>query len=107
MISTEMKEKKQLVMALKEMRKRGEITEFESNVKTDSMKIDRSGDEFTLNLSKEGNYNVGGDNRLVERFSNRLKQFYALESIKENLPLDFEVAEESETEGEMRLILKG
>ena len=36
-----------------------------------------------------------------------LKQIYALESIKDNLPLDFEIAQETEIEGEIKILLKG
>ena len=62
---------------------------------------------ITLSMEKSGNYQVGGDNRVVNRFSDRLKQIYAYESIKDNLPLDFEISKETETSGEIHILLKG
>ena len=66
-----------------------------------------SGDIITIGKSKEGNYQVEGDARVVNAFSKRLKQIYAYESIKENLPLDFEIVQEKEVAGEMKIVLKG
>ena len=69
--------------------------------------MDRDGDIINILKEKTGNYQLGGDNRVVNAFSNRLKQIYAYESIKDNLPLDFEIANETETGGEIHILLKG
>ena len=106
-IETEIKNKTLLVCALEEMKRRGEITDFKSHVKTGDLKVDRSGDMLSITEEKEGNFQVGGDKTVATRFTDRLKQIYAYETIKENLPLDFEVAKETETGGEIKLILKG
>ncbi|MBI5182299.1 MAG: hypothetical protein HZA06_05270, partial [Nitrospirae bacterium] len=63
-----------------------------------------------LAITKEkagNNFEVAGDSRVANAFTNRLKQFYAYESIKDNLPLDFEIAKESEEAGEIIIHLKG
>ncbi|MEK6791343.1 MAG: hypothetical protein AABY45_06555 [Deltaproteobacteria bacterium] len=106
-IKTEMVIKKYLVCALEEMKKRGEITSFIKNEKKETIEVDRDGDILNIVMEKSGNAQVAGDNRVVHRFSNRLKQFYAYESIKDNLPLDFEIAKETETGGEIQILLKG
>jgi len=106
-IKTELKSKKYLICALEELKKRGEITSFVSNERKETVEIDRDGDVINISKEKTGNYQIGGDNRVVNAFSNRLKQIYAYESIKDNLPLDFEIANESETAGEIHIVLKG
>lgn len=105
-IKTELNNRKYIVAALQEMKRRGEITRFVENERKESIEIDRDGDLLNITREKEG-FGIGGDNRVVNAFSNRLKQFYAYESIKENLPLDFEIASENETAGEIQIILKG
>jgi len=107
-IQTELRNKQYVVAALMELRKRGEITECKINEKKETMEVNRSGDIIKVSKNNKGAFELGGDNRIVETFSNKLKQFYALESIKDNLPLDFEIAEEKETiEGEIKILLKG
>jgi len=107
-IQTELKNKKYVVAALMELRKRGEITACKINEKKETMEVDRSGDIIKVSKNKMGDFELGGDNRVVQNFSNKLKQFYALESIKDNLPLDFEIVEEKETiAGEIKILLKG
>ncbi|MDH4099221.1 MAG: hypothetical protein OEV28_01445 [Nitrospirota bacterium] len=107
-IKTELSNKKYLICALSEMKKRGEITSFLENERKETIEVDRDGDIMTIAKEKTGqNFELAGDNQVVQKFSNRLKQFYAYESIKDNLPLDFEIATETETEGEIRILLKG
>lgn len=106
-IKTELTDSKYLVCALEELKKRGEITSFVVNERKETIEIDRDGDIMNVIREKAGSYQLGGDNRVVSRFSNRLKQIYAYESIKDNLPLDFEIASEVETEGEIQILLKG
>lgn len=107
-IKTEMSNKKYIICALEEMKERGEVTTFLSNERKDMIEIDRGGDVINVIKEKAGNsYELAGDNRVVQGFSNRLKQMYAYASIKDNLPLDFEIAKERETAGEIRLVLKG
>lgn len=106
-IKTELKEKQYILCAVEEMQKRGEITVFEIGSKKEGIKINRDGDIIHINKSKTGNYQVEGDARVVNAFSKRLKQLYAYESIKENLPFDFEIAQETEVAGEIKILLKG
>ncbi len=107
-IQTQLKNKQYVIAALMELRKRGEITSCKINEKKESMEVNRSGDIIKVSKNKSGAFELGGDNRVVQTFSNKLKQFYALESIKDNLPLDFEIAEEKETiDGEIKILLKG
>lgn len=106
-IETELKNKNLMLCALAELKNRGEIALFEVNEKKEIVKIDRDGDIINITKSKTGNYQVEGDARVVNAFSRRLKQIYAYESIKENLPSDFEIVEESEVAGEMKILLKG
>ncbi|MFQ5427737.1 MAG: hypothetical protein ACE5EZ_02035 [Thermodesulfobacteriota bacterium] len=107
-IETQLKNKQYVVAALVELRKRGEITKCTIDEKKEIMEVDRSGDAIKVARNKKGAFEVGGDNRVVQAFSNKLKQFYALESIKDNLPLDFEISEEQETiDGEIKILLKG
>lgn len=106
-IKTKLNSKKYIICALEELKRKGEITSFVHVEKKESIEIDRDGDILNITKEKTGNYQVGGDNRVVNRFSDRLKQVYALESIKDNLPLDFEIAQETETGGEIKILLKG
>lgn len=106
-IKTEITNKKYILCALEEMRRRGEITNFQLNERKEKIEIDRSGDIINILKEKTGSFEVAGDARVVRPFSDRLKQFYAYESIKDNLPLDFEIARESETAGEIVILLKG
>jgi len=107
-IQTELKNKKYVLAALMELKKRGEITACKINEKKETVEVNRSGDIIKVAKNKQGDFELGGDNRVVQSFSNKLKQFYALESIKDNLPLDFEIAEEKETiDGEIKILLKG
>ena len=106
-IKTELKNRKYIIAALTEMRKRGEITECEIDRKG-VINVDRSGDKVKIIESRDGSHELAGDNRVVQSLSNKLKQYYALESIKDNIPLDFEIASETETaEGEIKILLKG
>lgn len=106
-IKTEINNKKYIICALEELKRRGEIKNFIKNEKKETIEVDRDGDIINLSKEKSGNYQMGGDNRVVNTFSNRLKQIYAYESIKDNLPLDFEIAKENETAGEIQILLKG
>lgn len=105
-IKTELRTKKYLMAALEELKKRGEITNF--ILAKGKIEVDRQGDIINIAAAKDGTHEVAGDNRVVRVFSDRLKQVYALESIKDNLPLDFEVAMETENAaGEILILLKG
>ncbi|MBW7957662.1 MAG: hypothetical protein H3C68_07185 [Deltaproteobacteria bacterium] len=106
-IKTELSVRKYLICALEELKKRGEITSYVANERKDTVEVDRDGDIINIAKEKTGNYQLGGDNRVVNSFSNRLKQMYAYESIKDNLPLDFEISSETETAGEIQIVLKG
>ncbi|MEK7774042.1 MAG: hypothetical protein AAB307_06795, partial [Deltaproteobacteria bacterium] len=88
------------------MKKRGEIKNYVENERKETIEVDRDGDVINIVRQKEG-FDLAGDNRVVNTFSKRLKQFYAYESIKENIPLDFEIAKETEVAGEIQIILKG
>lgn len=106
-IKTQVSNRKYVLAALAEMQKKGEIIKFAEDEKTEKIEVDRDGDKLTLSVGKDKNYQVGGDNRIARAFSDRLAQVYALESIKDNIPLDFELAEEQETAaGEVMLLLK-
>ncbi len=98
--------KKYLIAALKELQKRGEILRYEENEKNETIEVDRDGDIIKIIKDKLGNYELGGDARVVKAFADRLKQVYALESIKDNMPLDFEIVQETESAGEILLLLK-
>ncbi len=106
-IKTEISNKQYIISTLKEMQKRGEITRFLVDKKKEQIEIDRDGDIIIISREKSGNFEVTGDARVVRSFSKRLTQLYAYSSIKENLPLDFEIAHESEVAGEIKILLKG
>jgi len=106
-IKTKLDNRKYVVAALVEMKRRGEIVKYVENRKKETIEVDAGGDAVSVVREKSGNYGVAGDNRVVGRFSKMLKKFYALESIKDNLPLDFEITEEQESGGEIKLLLKG
>lgn len=105
-IKTELKSKKYIICALEELKRRGEITRFEENARKETIDIERGSDRIEI-VSEKGAFGVAGDNRVVQSFSNKLKQMYAYEAIKDTLPLDFEIAAESETGGEIKILLKG
>lgn len=105
-IKTELNNKKYILCALAELKRRGEISSYVQNEKKNTIEVDRDGDKISVQ-EKAGAFEIGGDNRVLNQFSNRLKQVYALESIKDNLPLDFEIANETETAGEIEILLKG
>ncbi len=98
--------KKYLIAALKELQKNGELVRFEENEKKETIEVDRDGDIIKIIKDKLGNYELGGDARVVKSFADRLKQVYALQSIKDNMPLDFEIVQETESAGEIILLLK-
>jgi hypothetical protein len=106
-IKTEITNKQTVLLALKEMAKRGEISSFDTHIKSGDIKIDRSGDILNITQEKDGSLQIAGDSRVANTFTNRLKQFYAYEAIKENLPLDFEIAEEHELGGDITIVLRG
>jgi hypothetical protein len=106
-IKTEISNRQYILCALKEMQRRGEITNFRINEKKDRIEIDRDGDIIIISRETSGNFEMSGDARVVRSFSRRLTQLYAYASIKENLPLDFEIAHESEVAGEIKILLKG
>lgn len=106
-IKTELKNRQYVLSALEELKKRGEITRYEEIEKKNSIKVDRGGDILGISMTKEGTFQVEGDARVVKEFTQRLTQIYAYMSIKENLPLDFEIAKESESAGSITILLKG
>lgn len=106
-IKTQLKVKKYVIAALEELKRRGEITSYQKVGSKEDIKVDRSGDIMNISLSKAGTFEIAGDNRVVQPFSDKIKQVYALEAIKDNLPLDFEIATETEQAGEILILLKG
>lgn len=106
-IKTEISNKKYAICALEEMKRRGEITNFSVIGKKETIEVDREGDIISLAKEKSGNFNMAGDARAINTFGDRFKQLYAYEVIKDNLPLDFEIAKESETAGDILILLKG
>ncbi len=106
-IKTKITNRQYILSALKEMQRRGEITGFTINEKKELIEVDRAGDKIIISREKSGGFEMSGDARVVNSFSKRLAQLYAYASIKENLPLDFEIAHESETAGEIKILLKG
>lgn len=106
-IKTELSNKKYIICALAELKKRGEITTYVMNEKKEKIEVDRDGDMLNICKEKSGNnMEVQGDARVARVFANRLKQMYAYESIKDNLPLDFEIVKETEVAGEILIMLK-
>lgn len=107
-IKTELTKKKYIIAALEEMRRHGEITNYEINERKEKIKVDREGEIVNVIKEKSGNnYEVAGIARPAREIAQRLKQLYAYESIKDNLPLDFEIAKETEQAGEIVILLKG
>jgi len=107
-IKTTMSNRQYVVAALGELEKRGEIVSFQINERNGEIEVDRDGDLLNVVQEKGGNnMEVAGDARVAKTFADRLKQIYAYESIKDNIPLDFEIAEESEQAGEIVILLKG
>ena len=106
-IKTKLSSKRLIICALEEMKRKGEIASFVENEKKERIEVDRDGDKVEIIADKAGEFEVAGDNRVIQQFSNRLKQVYAYETIKDNLPLDFEIAQESESGGEITILLKG
>lgn len=106
-IKTELTSKKFIMCAIEELKKSGEITGFRVIEKKNKIEIDREGDIINIVQGKAGNFEVAGDNRVITSFTNRLKQLYAYESIKQNLPLDFEIAKETEVGSDIVIVLKG
>lgn len=106
-IKTELTSRKYVLCALEELKKKGEITGYQVVDKKNKIEVNREGDIINILHAKAGNFEVGGDSRVINTFTNRLKQLYAYESIKENLPLDFEIAKESEVSGDIVILLKG
>lgn len=107
-IKTELSNKKYIIAALTEMKRREEITGYVINEKKEKIEVDRGGEIVNISREKAGsNFEVSGISRPVRALADRLKQFYAYESIKDNLPLDFEIAKETEQAGEIVILLKG
>ena len=107
-IKTELTNKKYIIAALEEMKRRGEITNYEVNKRKEKIEVDREGEVVNIVKEKRGNnYEVAGMARTAREITQRLKQIYAYESIKDNLPLDFEIAKEVEQAGEIVILLKG
>lgn len=106
-IKTELNNKKYIMCALEELKRSGEITGFQVLEKKNKIEINREGDIINILQEKTGNFEVAGDSRVINTFTNRLKQIYAYESIKQNLPLDFEIAKETEVGGDIVIVLKG
>src|SRR3989337_908992 len=107
-IRTELSKKKYIIAALAEMQRKGEITSFVVNRKKEKIEIDREGEVVTVSrVNENSNFEIGGISRPAREISDRMKQLYAYESIKDNLPLDFEIANETEEAGEIFITLKG
>lgn len=107
-IKTELSSKKYIIAALEEMKKRGEITAYTINERKEKIEVDNAGEIVNISKEKAGtNFEVSGISRAARTLTDRLKQFYAYESIKDNLPLDFEIAKETEEGGEIVILLKG
>ena len=107
-IRTELSKKKYIIAALAEMQRKGEITSFVVNIKKEKIEVDRDGEVVTVSRANENsNFEIGGISRPAREISDRMKQLYAYESIKDNLPLDFEIANETEEAGEIVITLKG
>ncbi|MDH4226875.1 MAG: hypothetical protein OEV59_03850 [Deltaproteobacteria bacterium] len=106
-LNTELKNKQYVLAAIAALKQTGEIKNYAINEKKESVEINRAGDIIQVVKTKTGEYELQGDARVVSAFSSRLKQLYAYEAIKDNMPLDFEIAEEIETAGEIRIVLKG
>ncbi len=106
-IETELSDKKFVICALEELKNRGEITNFRINKVKNVIEVNRDGDMINITQTKTGNFQLAGNARIVRIFSKRLKQFYAYASIKEQLPFDFEIAQESEVAGDIMILLKG
>ncbi len=107
-IKTELSKKKYIIAALAEMQKKGEITSYTVSKTKEKIEVDREGEVVTVSRTNENtNFEVGGISRPAREISDRMKQLYAYESIKDNLPLDFEVAQETEEAGEIVITLKG
>lgn len=105
-LKVQIRNRKYLIAALKELAKNGELSKFEENEKKETIEVDRHGDVIKIIKDKLGGYELGGDASVVKSFADRLKQVYALQSIKDNLPLDFEIVQETESAGEIILLLK-
>ena len=76
--------------------------------KKEKIEVDRDGEVVTVSRANENsNFEIGGISRPARGISDRMKQLYAYESIKDNLPLDFEIAKEIEEAGEIVIMLKG
>ena len=107
-IKTELSRRKYLIAALAEMQRKGEITSYEISKTKDKINVDRGGEVVTVSrINENSNYEIGGIARPAREISDRMKQLYAYESIKDNLPLDFEIAKETEEAGEIVIMLKG
>ena len=107
-IKTELSRRKYIIAALAEMQKKGEITSYEISKTKDKINVDRGGEVVTVSrINEKSNYEIGGIARPAREISDRMKQLYAYESIKDNLPLDFEIAKETEEAGEIVIMLKG
>lgn len=107
MIKTELKSRPLVIAALQQLKQRGEIRGFTVNERKGTIEIDREGQVLELSQDETGAFQVAGDTRAVGAFSRRLAQIYAYVTIKESLPLDFEIVEEKEVAGEITILLKG
>lgn len=107
-IKTQLSNKKYIIAALTEMQRKGEITNYTLSKTKDKIEVDREGEVVTVSrVNEQSNFEVGGISRPAREISDRMKQLYAYESIKDNLPLDFEIAKETEEAGEIFITLKG
>ncbi len=107
-IKTQLSNKKYVIAALAEMQRKGEITGYSVSKTKDKISVDREGEVVTVSrVNEQSNFEIGGISRPAREISDRMKQLYAYESIKDNLPLDFEIAKESEEAGEIHITLKG
>ena len=107
-IKTELSKKKYIIAALAEMQRKGEITNYTLSKTKEKIEVDRAGEVVTISRTNENsNFEIGGISRPAREISDRIKQLYAYESIKDNLPLDFEIAQETEEAGEIFITLKG
>src|SRR3989304_9964923 len=107
-IKTELSKKKYIIAALAEMQRKGEITNYTVSRTKEKIEVDREGEVVTVSRGNENsNFEIGGISRPAREISDRMKQLYAYESIKDNLQLDFEIAQETEEAGEIFITLKG
>src|SRR3989304_937354 len=107
-IKTELSEQRYIIAAMAEMQRKGEITNYTVSRTKEKIEVDREGEVVTVSrVNENSNFELGGMPQTAREISDRMKQLYAYESIKDNLTLDFEIAQETEEAGEIVIMLKG